>query len=216
MNKFLKSIWKYKSPIRIIVIILIVAIAVALIAVFANKPKSQQPIQAVSINLMTPDIIKNNPELAIASGVRGLVEVGLADLPESGSIFASRGERVTIPVFISFTSYDPDLKSLDVLIDLSGEIGPQIWEYWYEYDAQGEEINRGAIRVNDLISYEKEGTVTIEAGGRVEFNMFVDIPSDLPPLESITLSDYGISLKDHKEPGIGFSGTIAEEIKLNE
>ena len=213
MNKFLKSTWTYKSLIGIIAIILIVAIAVS-----ANKPESQQPIQAVSINLMMPDMIKNNPELAIASGVRGLVEVGLADFPESGSIFASRGERVSIPIFISFTSYDPDLKSLDVLIDLSGETGPQIWEYWHEYDAQGKEINSGAIRINDLISYDKEGTVTIGAGDRVEFNMFVDIPSDLPPLEteSIMLSDYGISLKDHEEPGIVFSGTIAEEITLNE
>lgn len=209
--------WKYKSPIGITAIILIVATAVALIAVFANKPESQQPMQAVSINTMTPDIIKTNPELAIASGVRGFVEVGLAHLPESGSTFASRGERVTIPIFISFTSYDPDLKSLDVLIDLSGEIGPQIWEYWCEYDAQGNEINSGAIRINDLISYDKEGTVTIEAGGRVEFNMFVDIPSDLPPLEteSIMLSGFGISLKDHREPGIVFSGTVAQEIKLD-
>jgi len=209
--------WKYKIPIGISTIILIVATAVALIAVSVSKPESQQPIQAVSINLMTPDTIKNDPDLATASGVRGLVEVGLASSPESGSIFASRGERVTIPIFISFTSYDPDLKSLDVLIDLSGEIGPQVWEYWHEYDAQGSEINSGAIRINDLISYSKEGIVTIGAGDRVEFDMFVDIPSDLPPLEteSIMLSDYGISLKDHREPGIVFSGTIAQEIKLN-
>ena len=196
----------------IIAIILIVAIAVS-----ANKPESQQPIQAVSINLMTPDIIKNNPELAIASGVRGLVEVGYADLPESGSIFASRGERVTIPIFISFTSLDPNLKSIDVLIDPSREdIGVRGWQYWYEYDSERKEINRGEICINDLISYDKEGIVTIEAGDRVEFNMSIDIPSDLPPLEteSIMLSGFGISLKDHKEPGIGFIGTITEEIKL--
>lgn len=209
--------WRHKIPIRTTAIILIVATVVALIAVSVNKPESQQPMQAVSINLMTPDTIRNNPELASASGVRGLVEVGLADFPESGLIFASRGERVTIPIFISFTSYDPNLKSLDVLIDLSGEIGPQVWEYWHEYDVQGKETNSGAIRINDLISYGKEGIVTIGAGDRVGFNMFIDIPSDLPPLEteSIMLSDYGISLKDPKEPGIVFSGTIAQEIKLN-
>ena len=86
----------------IIVVIVIVAIA--------NKPEPQQPIQGVSINLMTPDIIKNNPELAKASGVRGLVEIGYADLPESGSIFASRGERVTIPIFISFTLFTATTK----------------------------------------------------------------------------------------------------------
>jgi hypothetical protein len=212
MNKFLESIYKYKRLIGIIAIILIVGIAVS-----ANEAESGQPaMKFVSINTVMADTIKDNPELAAASGVRGIVEVGLADLPESGSIFASRGERVTIPIFISFTSYDPDLKSLDVLIDLSGEVGPQRWEYWYEYDAQGEEINSGVIRVNDLISYDREGgIVTIEAGGRVEFNMFVDIPSDLPPLESITLPGCGIS-KDDKEPGILLTENIAEEIKLSE
>jgi len=198
----------------IIAIILIVAIAVS-----ANKPESQQPIKDVSINLMTPDIIKNNPELAIASGVRGLVEIGYVDLPESGSTFAaSRGECVTIPIFISFTSLDPNLKSLDVLIDPSGNIGVERWQGWYEYDSEGKEINRGLVRINDLISYDKEGIVTIEAGDRVEFNMFIDIPSDLPPLEtkSIMLVGAGIGL-EHKERGVGLSDRLGgKEIKLNE
>ena len=211
MNKFLKSIYKYKRLICVVAIILIVGIAVS-----ANEAESERPaMKFVSINTVMANTIKDNPELAADSGVRGIVEVGLADLPESGFIFASRGERVTIPIFISFTSYDPDLKSLDVLIDLSGEVGPQRWEYWHEYDAQGEEINSGVIRVNDLISYDREGgIVTIEAGGRVEFNMFIDIPSDLPPLESITLPGCGIDLKDSKEPGILLTENIAEEIKL--
>ena len=218
MNKFLKSTWTYKSLIGIIAIILIVAIAVALIAVSANKPESEQPIQDVSINTVIGQTIKNNPELAIASGVRGLVEIGYADLPESESIFASRGERVSIPIFISFTSYDPDLKSLDVLIDPSGNIGAQTWQGWYEYNSEGKEINRGLVCINDLISYDKEGIVTIEAGGRVECNMFVDIPSDLPPVEtkSIMLAGCGIWKAD-KEPGVGLSDNLGgKEIKLNE
>ena len=173
----------------------------------------------VSINTVIADVIKNNPELAIASGVRGLVEIGYADLPESGSTFAaSRGERVTIPIFISFTSYDPHLKSLDVLIDPSGNIGVERWQGWYEYDSEGKEINRGLFRINDLISYDKEGIVTIEAGGRVECNMSIDIPSDLPPLEtkSIMLVGAGIGL-ENKERGIAFSSRLGgKEITLNE
>jgi hypothetical protein len=215
VNKFLKSTWTYKSLIGIIAIILIVAIAVS-----ANRPESQQPIQAVSINLMTADMMKNNPELAIASGVRGLIEIGYADWPESVSIFASRGERVTIPIFISFTSFDPNLKSLDVLIDPSREdIGVRRWQCWYEYDSEGKEINRGEICINDLISYDKEGIVTIEAGGRVECNMFIDIPSDLPPLEtkSIMLVGAGIGKEDKEEHGIGFTDNIGgKEITLSE
>jgi len=210
--------WKYKSLIGIIAIILSVAIAVALIAVYANKPESQEPIKGVSANLMTADMMKNNPELAIASGVRGLIEIGYADWPESVSIFASRGERVTIPIFISFTSFDPNLKSLDVLIDPSGEVGLQRWQGWYEYNSEGKEINSGLVRINDLISYDKEGIVTIEAGGRVEFNMFIDIPSDLPPVEtkSIMLAGCGIWKAD-KEPGVGFTDSLGgKEITLNE
>jgi len=214
VNKFLKSTWTYKSLIGIIAIILIVAIAVSV-----NKPESQEPIKGVSANLMSPDIIKNNPELAIASGVRGLVEIGYADLAESESTFAaSRGERVTIPIFISFTSLDPNLKSLDVLIDPSGEIGLQMWQGWYEYNSEGKEINSGLVRINDLISYDKEGIVTIEAGGRVECNMFIDIPSDLPPLEtkSIMLAGCGI-WKEDKERGVGLSDRLGgKEITLNE
>jgi len=218
VNKFLKSMWEYKRLIGVVAIILIAGIAVLIIAVSANKPESQQPIQAVSINLMTPDIIKNNPELAIASGVRGLVEIGYADLPESESIFASRGERVSISIFISFTSLDPNLKSLDVLIDPSGEVGLQMWQGWYEYNSEGKEINSGLVRINDLISYDKEGIVTIEAGGRVECTMFIDIPSDLPPLEtkSIMLAGCGIWKAD-KERGVGFTDSLGgKEIKLNE
>jgi hypothetical protein len=210
--------WKHKSLIGIIAIILIAAIAVALIAVSENKPESQEPMHDVSINLMTADMMKNNPELAIASGVRGLIEIGYADWPESVSIFANRGERVTIPIFISFTSFDPNLKSLDVLIDPSGEVGLQRWQGWYEYNSEGKEINSGLVRINDLISYAKEGIVTIEAGGRVEFNMFIDIPSDLPPVEtkSIMLAGCGIWKAD-KEPGVGFTDSLGgKEIKLNE
>jgi hypothetical protein len=203
--------WKYKSTIGIIAIILIVAIAVPLIA------KSQQPTHEGSINFILSYVIKNDPELAKASGVRGLVEIGYADLSESESMFASRGERLSIPIFISFTSYDPNLKSVDVLIDPPANIGVQTWQSWYEYNSEGKEINRGQVRINDLISYDKEGIVTIEAGGRVECTMFIDIPSDLPPLEtkSIMLASYGIGLND-KGGGIIFSDGLGEEVTLNE
>lgn len=220
MNKSVKSTSKFKYLKIIIPIVVIAALPVLLAVVVGRNVESEEPMRDVSINTVFSPTIEDNPELAAASGVRGLVEIGYAGSPESEStLVATRGQRVTIPIFISFTSYDPDLKSLDILIDPSREdIGVQRWQCWYEYDSKGNEINKGEICINNLISYDREGTVTMEAGDRVEFNMFIDIPSDLPPLEtkSVMLIGAGIGL-ERAERGVGLSDNLGgKEIKLNE
>jgi hypothetical protein len=59
--------------------------------------------------------------------------------------------------------------------------------------------------------------MTIGAGGRVELDMLVNIPPDLPPLEtnSIFLTAAGIGLLNDREPGMCFSDSLGGEIKLD-
>ncbi len=211
MSKGLKSASKRKY-LRIIIPVIALAVIPVILIVGWNS-------QGGTVGFLPGPVIKENPELAIASGVRGLVEIGYADPPELGANFAaSRGERVTIPIFISFTSYDPNLKSIHVLIDPSREDFGMTWQYWYEHDSEGTEIARGRICNNDLISYDKGGIVTIEAGDRVELNMFVDIPSDLPPLDTggLMLVAAGIGL-EHHEPGVGLLNSLGgREVTFSE
>jgi hypothetical protein len=198
----LKATSRHRHLTLIILMVVLTATTVALVVGFNG--------QIGTVGFLVGPVIKAHPELAIDSGVRGLVEVGYADSAEVGSSFAaSRGERVTIPIFISFTSYDPDLKSIDISIDKSREDFGMTWQYWYEHDSNGIEIASGRICNNDLISYDKVGTVTVEAGNKMELNMFVDIPLNLPTLDtgSLMLVAAGIGLEDN-ESGIGLLDSL--------
>lgn len=221
MNRRLKSASGHRY-LRIIIPIMLISMIPLLRVAMGSSIGSEEPAQEItnniSISFMTADTIRHYPEYAAACGVRGLVEIQYADLPATDfALVASKGDRVTIPIFISFTSLDPNLKSIDVLIDPFGETGTQRWQYWSEYDSQGTKINSGEISINGLISYDKEGVVSIEAGGRLELNMFVDIPPDLPPLatNSILLVGAGIGLK-YNERGVGVSDMLGGEIKLDD
>jgi hypothetical protein len=220
LSKRSKSTSRYRY-LKVIIPIILISVIPLLRVVIGSSIGSDGPAQEitnnVSISFMTAGTIKSYPEYAAACGVRGLVEIGYGGTPESAStLVGSRGERVTVPIFISFISLDPNLTSIDVLIDPSGEVGTQRWQYWSEYDSQGTKINSGEISINGLISYDKEGVVSIEAGGRVELNMFVDIPPDLPPLKSNSILLVGAGIGLLGDRGIYFSDALSEEIELDE
>jgi hypothetical protein len=216
LNKRLRSTSRYRH-LKIVMWVLLIS-TIPLLLVVASGTGTQEPRNTVSASVMTGDTIKYEPEYAKAHGARGLVEVGYAGSPESkAALVGNRGERVTIPIFISFVSLDSDLKSIDVVISASSRAFGETWQYWYEYDSEGVETARGGICINDLISYDRTGIVTIKAGGKVELNMLVNIPPDLPPLEtnSIFLTAAGIGLLNDSEPGMCFSDSLGGEIKLD-
>jgi hypothetical protein len=213
LNRRLRSTSR-RRYLKIAMSVLIIC-TIPLLLVVASGIGTREP---GSMSVMTGSTIKSNPEYAKAHGARGLVEVGYAGSPESkAALVGSRGERVTIPILISFISLDPDLKSIDVVISASSRAFGETWQYWYEYDSEGVETARGGICINDLISYDRTGIVTIKAGGRVELNMFIGIPPDLPPLEtnSIFLTAAGIGLLNDNERGVCFSDSLGGEIKLD-
>jgi hypothetical protein len=213
LNRRLRSTSR-RRYLKIAMSVLIIC-TIPLLLVVASGIGTREP---GSMSVMTGSTIKSNPEYAKAHGARGLVEVGYAGSPESkAALVGSRGERVTIPILISFISLDPDLKSIDVVISASSRAFGETWQYWYEYDSEGVETGRGGICINDLISYDRTGIVTIKAGGRVELNMLISIPPDLPPLEtnSIFLTAAGIGLLNDSEPGMCFSDSLGGEIKLD-
>jgi hypothetical protein len=213
LNRRLRSTSR-RRYLKIAMSVLIIC-TIPLLLVVASGIGTREP---GSMSVMTGSTIKSNPEYAKAHGARGLVEVGYAGSPESkAALVGSRGERVTIPILISFISLDPDLKSIDVVISASSRAFGETWQYWYEYDSEGVETARGGICINDLISYDRTGIVTIKAGGRVELNMLVNIPPDLPPLEtnSIFLTAAGIGLLNDRESGMCFSDSLGGEIELD-
>jgi hypothetical protein len=211
VNKLLNIARKHKYLTSMAMVLLILAIAIPIIV----AQERSQPVQPagnvtqeeseletiINVCLIPADTVYDDPQYAREHGIRGLVEIAPLYFPVSMS--ASRGEHVVISIVIKFTSVDPDLTSVDIIIDPSDEyIGGHSEQCWIEYDEEGKEIARGTVRFSDLISYSKSGVITVRHGEPLVLDMILDIPQDLPPLSSnsIMISGDGIDLKDKGTP----------------
>jgi hypothetical protein len=220
MNKLLNTARRHKYLTSIALVLLILAIAIPLIVAQEGNEPAQPGGRSYSINMPNFELVCSDPAQARLDGIRGLVEIAPLHFPVSMS--ARRGERVVIPIVIKFTSVDPDLTSVDIIIDPSDEyVGGHSEQGWYKYDEEGKEIARGTVRLGDMISYSRSGVVTVKDGEPLVIDMILDIPPDLPPLKgnSIMISGDGIGLKDKGKPevvGVGLSVNfgIENEVKL--
>jgi len=134
-----------------------------------------------------------NPDIALKYGINGYLEVGLAP-GSSKSLAVTRGGEATITILLHFVSYTANLTEVQVKADPKGGLGLGSGRYYSVKDERGNIIGTGIVNINDLVSYNPSGVVTIRAGQSLPVTVTVRIPADFPDLEipSFRLDALGI------------------------
>jgi len=139
------------------------------------QPKSELEIKSVPF---ITDMEVRDPETALQYGILGYVDILLPpDAPET--IHINRGETANITILLHFVSHIPELTEVEVNID------PKHSDYTMQDtyvigDAQGNVIGKGVIKVNEIISYSPNETITMEANQTLPITMMIRVPADLP------------------------------------
>lgn len=168
-------------------------IAVSLIGLwFVIVADISEPIsepEGISIPALMPEDVRDS-EIALKYGIKGYLEITLAqDSPsitvtEDGeaTLTVKSGGEANITILLHFVSHTPELREAEVKIDPSGEEGHKIEQYY----------TGGLINVNDLVSYDPSGVITLRDGQTMPVTMSVRIPKGFP-VSSFPLGAVGIS-----------------------
>lgn len=131
-----------------------------------------------------------NPATASKYGVAGYVEVSL--LNTTGSVDVSASREADFALAVRFISYSADLVSVNVSFGQSGILEDQ---YYPILGPDGQLVGRGVVHINDLISYEPQGVISVPVGTTQTVNLVLRIPSDFPDgLHDFSLGPLGISV----------------------
>ena len=148
---------------------------------------STEPIRFVDIPLLTPVEICN-PEIATQYGIKGYIKISVPPgTPEVVTV--RRGESVNVTLLLRFVSYFSNFTEVEVILDPYA--GRDTIEQCYVSEVNGTRVVK-SIMVNDLITYDPSGTVTLKANQTLPVTMTVTIPEDFP-LITFPLGAVGIS-----------------------
>ncbi len=119
-----------------------------------------------------------NPEIALKYGIVGYVEIMAPDASKSLSL--SKGSETSITILLHFVSHVSEVTETRVKIDPNSGEGLTIEQVYAIEDGDGNIIGRGIINVNELISYNPSGLVTLKAGQPLPVTLTICIPIDFP------------------------------------
>jgi hypothetical protein len=160
---------------RKLILGIVILALVALAPLSCTEPKSEP--EGGSISSLGPLGIRD-PDIALEYGILGYLDVTLPpDSPKALSI--SRGEEANITILLHFVSHIPELTEVEVNIDPKDD-PLRMGQCYHIEDAEGKVIKRGVITINDLISYNPSGNITIKAGETLPVTMTIRVPADLP------------------------------------
>jgi hypothetical protein len=146
---------------------------VAFVCVYFSLPQITH-VEYVTL-LMGQDI--RNPEIALQHGIKGYVEIIYP--PDSANLSIGRGDQIDIDILLHFVSYTPELTEAHVSIDPKSARGGITEQYLK--DARGEFVKDGGrVTLNDFISYNASGNLTIRAGETLSLTMSIRIPENFP------------------------------------
>ena len=174
---------------KLIAGVVVLAVVALLVPLACSGPESEP--EWVDVPLLGSTEIRD-PEIALKYGVRGYLEILPAESPESLSV--SRGGEANITILLHFVSYTPELTEIEVSIDPEHS-SPSITKSYSILDAGGKVTGKGAVHVNNIVSYSPSGTVMIKAGETLPVTMTVSLPANIPEtatLSSIPLGAVGI------------------------
>lgn len=108
-------------------------------------------------------------------------------------VYLKRGEEANIPILIHFNSCKPEVTELPLMIDPTNwRCGVHMEFPYIIFDDKGNEIGRGSIWDEEIISYNVTGTVVIKSGETLPLMVTVRVPEDLP--ERISKSSFPMIL----------------------
>jgi hypothetical protein len=166
------------------VAIALILAAVASALVYGSSMNVQEPAESSdgsnqeerNLVLLGPSLKK--PEIVTQYGVAGYVEFNRTeDTPDTLTI--AKGGEVCIGILVHFKSYDPDVREVQLSFDPKNNLAFAIERYYTTVDEEGNLVKR-SILVNELVSYDVSGVVSIPAGGTLRISLTVRTPIDFP------------------------------------
>jgi len=128
-------------------------------------------------------------ETALRHGIYGYIEISAA--PGTPSLVGVTQDSATtdVTILLSFVSHAPDTKNeAKVSVDLNSPNGLTIEQYTED----------GVIKLNDIISYNVTGTITIRAGETVPICVTIQnlpLKGESIPLEGVgIMSDFDVAI----------------------
>lgn len=178
---------------RKLALVTVALILASLVAYVQSPAKSSEPeLQEINVPALTRLEIRN-PEIARKYDIVGYLEITMApNAPKSLSV--SKGGEASIMILLRFVSYVPEVTETQVKIDPKSGEGPMIEQYYVTEDAKGDIIGRGVVNINDLVTYNPSGIVTLKASQTLQVTLTTRIPTDFPiEVSSFPLSAVGIT-----------------------
>ncbi len=147
-----------------------------------------------------------DPKIAKEYNTKGYIDISLPSdsplkdyslpKPKKGVYLLKKGEKLTIPLLLTFVSYDPTVTEAHVKFDPKDMSGGQVEVYYPIRDKNGNVKGTDKVNINDYISFNKK-SATIKAGETVVVVMTLSIPKDFPnDVQPFTLNPYGIICED--------------------
>ena len=184
----MKTMWSRQSATALVVISLFITVAYGQLHTKSDvgqkeKLETQQPEnlspEPIGICSIT-DLEIKNPEIALKYGIEGYIKIKLAN--KTRDLILREGET-NITLLIRFVSHSPNLTETVINLDPEDEDGPVAGRY-----LQSGEL----IKLNDYVSYQPNGQITLKAGQLLNVTMTIRITDDFPII-SVPVRAVGIT-----------------------
>jgi len=109
-----------------------------------------------------------NPEFAKDHNIRGYLAISTTE-NASKSLYVGKGGEVSMTLLLHFVSYEENLTEMTVTLDPNCDAGGLSIEVCH---------SSGSVLVNELITYDPGGIVTVKAGQLLPVKMTIRIPAD--------------------------------------
>lgn len=147
------------------------------------------------------DLEIRNPEIARKYGVKGYLEIKLANISSAKGrpvISGKKGKETRIPLLLHYVSYDEEFNEIKVVLDPMGP-GLSIIKVL---------PNREEVLINQYVRYEPSGSISIKHNQTIEVTMIVNVPKGFP----LTIFDLGaVGIYTEPEEGIAMINDTSME-----
>jgi len=133
----------------------------------------------------TPAITRKEIEDPIEAqkrNIKGYIEITPQN-PDLNSIYPERETEYRVNINIKFVSHTKELTETEILIDPHHKYATTVEKYLGD--------NKGSVILNDYISYDPSGSITLKAGEPITVTISINLPKDFPKVK-IPLNAVGI------------------------
>lgn len=136
------------------------------------------------------DIGRMSPEDAVERGIHGYLSLSCDDV--SKNIVIQKGSETVIPIILEYISFDDEISSIVVNIDPMNEYGLFIEQMLGK--------DKPSVLLNDLVTFDVTGEITLKAGQKYIVRATVKIPHDsldyTIPFGGIGISTNDVGMRD--------------------